>query len=45
VLPLILYAAYFIYCARREEKLMIEQFPEPYPAYMRRTKMLLPFIL
>ena len=45
VLPLILCGAYFIYSARREEKLMIEQFPELYPAYMRRTKMLLPFIL
>lgn len=44
-LPLILFGAYFIYSARREEKLMIEQFPEQYPAYMKRTKMLLPFVL
>jgi len=33
------------YSARREEALMIEQFPEQYPAYMKRTKMPLPFVL
>ncbi len=44
-LPLVLCGAYFIYSAWREEKLMIEQFPEQYPAYMQRTKMLLPFVL
>jgi protein-S-isoprenylcysteine O-methyltransferase Ste14 len=42
--PLILFGVYFIYSARHEEKLMIEQFPQQYPAYMARTKMLLPFI-
>jgi len=42
-LPLL--APYFIYSARREEALMGEQFPEQYPAYMQRTKMLLPFVL
>jgi len=45
VLPLMLIGAYFIYSARREERLMSEQFPEQYPAYMKRTKMLLPFVL
>ncbi len=45
LLPLVLWGAYFIYSARREEKLMIEQFPQAYPAYMKRTKMLLPFVL
>jgi protein-S-isoprenylcysteine O-methyltransferase Ste14 len=44
LLPLILGGAYFIYSARREEKLMIEEFPEDYPAYMKRTKQLLPFV-
>jgi protein-S-isoprenylcysteine O-methyltransferase Ste14 len=44
-LPLILFAVYFIYSARREEKLMGEQFPDQYPAYMARTKMLLPLLL
>ena len=43
--PLILCVPYFIYSARREEKLMIEQFPERYPAYIKRTRMLLPFVL
>lgn len=45
MLPLIFGTAYFIYSARREEKLMTEQFPEQYPAYKRRTKMLVPYVL
>ena len=44
-IPLVVGAVYFVYSARNEERLMLEQFPEQYPAYMRRTKMLLPFIL
>ena len=44
VLPLLLFGGYFIHSARAEEKLMLEQFPEQYPAYRRRTKMLLPFL-
>jgi protein-S-isoprenylcysteine O-methyltransferase Ste14 len=34
-----------VYSARKEEKLMIEQFPQQYPEYMSRTKMLVPFVL
>jgi protein-S-isoprenylcysteine O-methyltransferase Ste14 len=45
LLPLIVYGPYFIRAARREEERLIEQFPDPYRAYMRRTKMLLPFVL
>ncbi len=45
MLPLVLFTVYFVYSARREEQLMIEQFPEHYPAYMKRTRMLLPFVL
>ena len=45
ILPLVLFAPYFIYSARREEELMCEQFPEQYPDYMRRTKMIVPFVL
>src|SRR5579862_1550294 len=41
-LPLVLIGTYFVYSARSEEELMISQFPEKYPEYMRRTKMLLP---
>lgn len=37
-------AAYLIYSARREETLMAELFPDRYPAYRRRTKMLVPFL-
>jgi protein-S-isoprenylcysteine O-methyltransferase Ste14 len=44
-LPLILFVPFFLYSARREEELMREQFPEQYPDYMRRTKMIVPFVL
>jgi protein-S-isoprenylcysteine O-methyltransferase Ste14 len=44
-IPLVLFGVYFVYSARKEETLMIEQFPEQYPAYMKRTKMLVPFVL
>jgi protein-S-isoprenylcysteine O-methyltransferase Ste14 len=43
VVPLVLFSGYFIYSARREEKIMMAEFPERYPAYMARTRMLLPF--
>lgn len=43
VIPLAVFGAYFVYSARREEELMIGQFPEAYPAYMRRSGMLLPW--
>jgi protein-S-isoprenylcysteine O-methyltransferase Ste14 len=45
LLPLIVYGPNFIRSARREEKLMVERFPDRYRAYMKRTKMLLPFVL
>lgn len=38
-------AIYFLFSATREEKFMAETFPEQYPAYKGRTKMLIPFIL
>jgi protein-S-isoprenylcysteine O-methyltransferase Ste14 len=44
-MPLILCAVYFVYSARSEERLMREQFPEQYPAYMKRTKMFVPFVI
>jgi protein-S-isoprenylcysteine O-methyltransferase Ste14 len=40
----VLFSASFIYSAKKEEKLMLAQFPEEYPQYMKRTKMLIPFI-
>jgi protein-S-isoprenylcysteine O-methyltransferase Ste14 len=36
---------YFFYSARAEERFMAERFPNSYPAYRTRTKMLLPFVL
>ena len=45
LVPLIVFGAYFIYSARHDEKRMTERFPEQYPAYMQRTKMLLLFVL
>ena len=42
---LVVFAPFFIYSARREEQLMCEQFPAQYPDYMRRTKMIVPFVL
>jgi protein-S-isoprenylcysteine O-methyltransferase Ste14 len=36
---------YFVYAARVEEGHMTKQFPDVYPAYQRRTKMLIPFLL
>jgi protein-S-isoprenylcysteine O-methyltransferase Ste14 len=43
--PLVLMGIYFTYSARQEEQLMVEQFPDRYPAYRERTKMLLPWVL
>jgi protein-S-isoprenylcysteine O-methyltransferase Ste14 len=42
ILPL--YLVYFLVSARSEEKTMLAQFPEAYPGYRRRTKMLIPFV-
>ncbi len=36
---------YFLVSARTEEQMMLAQFPDTYPAYRRRTKMLIPFVL
>lgn len=43
VIPLVLFGSYFVYSARREEAFMISQFPDEYPAYMKRSGMLLPW--
>jgi protein-S-isoprenylcysteine O-methyltransferase Ste14 len=42
---LVVFGAYFIHSARREEALMLAQFPAAYAAYMQRTRMLIPFVL
>lgn len=38
-------AVYFVHSALTEERLMAQQFPEAYPPYKSKTKMLIPFIL
>ena len=45
VVPLVVFGAYFLYSARREEQIMAAQFPGEYPAYRKRTRMLVPFML
>lgn len=40
-----LYFAYFLFSARTEERMMLAQFPDTYPAYRRRTRMLIPLVL
>ncbi len=37
--------AYFVWAARVEERNLTATFPSTYPAYMARTKMLIPFLL
>jgi protein-S-isoprenylcysteine O-methyltransferase Ste14 len=45
LVPLIVYGPHFIRSARREEQLLRQEFPQRYPGYMKRTKMLVPFVL
>jgi len=35
---------YFLISARQEEKDMLQHFPDAYPAYMARTKRIIPFV-
>ncbi len=41
---LALMCIYFIFSALQEEKLMAAEFPNQYPEYKKRSKMLIPFI-
>jgi protein-S-isoprenylcysteine O-methyltransferase Ste14 len=45
VIALAVLGGYFIYSARVEEKLLTTSFPDAYPRYRARTKMLVPFVL
>ena len=38
-------AGFFIYSATREERFLAGEFPDAYPPYRARTKMLVPFLL
>jgi protein-S-isoprenylcysteine O-methyltransferase Ste14 len=40
----IVVSAFFIFSARTEERLMLQQFPNEYPEYKKRTKALIPFV-
>lgn len=40
----LMFCPYFIYSARTEERLMLEEFPNQYPEYRKRTKALIPFV-
>ncbi len=40
----VLVGAFFVLSARTEEKMLSGQFPDAYPPYRRRTKMLIPFV-
>ena len=44
LIAVVLAGVYFLYSATVEERYLSEQLPDAYPAYKRRTKMLLPFI-
>ncbi len=44
ILIFLVNTAQFIYAARREEQLMLQTFPNEYPAYVRRTRMLIPYL-
>jgi protein-S-isoprenylcysteine O-methyltransferase Ste14 len=37
--------AYFAYSARTEERFLAERFPDTFPPYKARTKMLIPFVI
>ena len=45
LVPAAVVAAYFGYSATVEERTLTEQFPDTYPEYQARTKMLIPFLL
>jgi protein-S-isoprenylcysteine O-methyltransferase Ste14 len=45
LIALVLFGIYFVYSARKEETLMMAQFPQQYPQYMNRTKMFVPLVL
>ncbi|HRI21087.1 MAG TPA: isoprenylcysteine carboxylmethyltransferase family protein [Panacibacter sp.] len=40
----LLFSTSFVFSAKKEEKHMLAQFPKEYAEYMKRTKMLIPFL-
>lgn len=45
LIVVVVVGAYFVYSARVEEGIMARLFPDAYPAYRDRTKMLIPYVL
>jgi protein-S-isoprenylcysteine O-methyltransferase Ste14 len=45
LIVLVIVGGYFVHSARVEERLMATTFPDAYPSYQARTKMLIPFLL
>ena len=43
-IPAVLLTAYFLYSAKAEEQFFQQQFPKQYPAYKKRTKMIIPYV-
>jgi protein-S-isoprenylcysteine O-methyltransferase Ste14 len=44
IVPFIFFLVYFVWAAKNEEKIMLGEFGEKYADYMKRSKMLVPFI-
>ena len=44
MIAVVVLAGYFIYSAVSEERYLTKVFPDAYPAYKRRSKMLIPFV-
>jgi protein-S-isoprenylcysteine O-methyltransferase Ste14 len=44
LVPFVVFSAYFVYSAAMEERYMATRFPDSYPEYKRKTKMLVPFV-
>jgi protein-S-isoprenylcysteine O-methyltransferase Ste14 len=45
LIPLGILTAYFVFSATVEERMLTASFPDAYPRYKARTKMLIPFLL
>jgi protein-S-isoprenylcysteine O-methyltransferase Ste14 len=45
LIAVMLLGGYFLYSAMMEERFMAKQFPDAYPPYRHRTKMLIPFVV
>ena len=45
LIPFAVLSGFFILSAMMEEKHMLRQFPDDYPEYTRRTKMLIPYVI